>query len=216
MNGEIMTKDSDKTERFLDDAYDLQSLEDALGFYSEWAEDYDEQMEQRLKYVAPRLMAEHLAAHIPDKNARILDVGCGTGLTSLYMHRLGYSGFDGIDISTEMLAVAKKRGIYSDLIQADITKTILLPDASYDAIISSGTFTLGHVGGEPLPELARLMKPGAMLGCTIHQDIWQPKGFEAAFEKLINDGILTEIQREKGKFFADHPNKALYCIFRRL
>ena len=116
--------DSSKTELFLEQAYSLSDLQDAMSFYGEWADDYDEQMEQRLGYIAPRVMAEKLAPHISEKDAEILDVGCGTGLTSYYLMGLGFHSFDGIDITPSMLALAEKRNIYRRLIEADITQPI--------------------------------------------------------------------------------------------
>ena len=48
------------------------------------------------------------------------------------------------DISEEMLLVAEKKGIYSKSIVGDLTKAFLLK-MSYNGIVSSGTFTHGHV-----------------------------------------------------------------------
>ena len=66
-----MTSDdqSERSGRFLDEAYGLKDLQDVMSFYDDWAEDYDDQMEQKLGYVAPRVMAERLAAHLSEKSA---------------------------------------------------------------------------------------------------------------------------------------------------
>lgn len=202
-------------EAFLDQAYGLHSLADAMAFYSDWAEDYDDQMEQQLGYVAPRLMAERVAAWMPERSAAVLDVGCGTGLTGQYLFGLGFETIDGIDFNPNMIAKARERGIYRRLVEADITRPLEIEDAAYDAIMSSGTFTIGHVGSEPLDEIQRILKPGGVFGCTIHTDIWEPKGFNAKFAAFEAAGLLDPVDRVEGEFFTGLGRKALYCVFRK-
>ncbi|MEM7426034.1 MAG: class I SAM-dependent methyltransferase [Pseudomonadota bacterium] len=207
---------TDRSERFLDEAYGLKDLKDVMGFYHDWAEDYDDQMEQKLGYIAPRVMAERLAAHLENKAAAILDVGCGTGLTSKYLADSGFAVFDGVDITPRMLERSRERGIYRALIEADITLPLEFADASYDAVISSGTFTLGHVGSEPIAELVRVLKPGGHLACSIHKEIWTAKGFEQKFDALAGEGVLREVERTPGEFFKGYGETALYFVFEKI
>jgi len=104
---------------FVDQAYSLDTAEDTVNFYRNWAADYDHQMLDLLGYISPASIAEILAEHLPDREASILDVGCGTGLTCRVLAERGYRNLDGIDLSSEMLEVAGERGIYRDLLQAD-------------------------------------------------------------------------------------------------
>lgn len=201
---------------FVTGAYGLDGPDDALKFYAEWADGYDARMEGRLGYIAARIMAERLAAHLDDRSAAVLDVGCGTGLTCQYLADLGFVTFDGIDITPEMIVKARERGIYRDLYQADITEPLDMADAAYDAAISSGTFTFGHVGSEPIPEIARVLKPGALFACTIHTNIWQAKGFEAAFDALEAAGAMRRVEICLDKAFSGLGRTLMYCVFERL
>ena len=212
-----MTQQDDprNEDAFLTGAYGLSDVAGAMAFYSEWAGSYDDRMESVLGYVAPRLMAEKFAAVMARPEGAILDVGCGTGLTSHYLSGYGYRQFDGIDLNPEMLRKARGRELYGKLIEADITKPIDLPSEAYDGIISSGTFTLGHVGSEPIPELARLLRPGGILGCTIHREIWEEGGFADRFEKLEASGVLRAVAREPGEFFRGFGETAFYCLFQK-
>lgn len=210
------TPDQRKSDPFLQQAYGLKDLSSAMAFYEQWAAQYDDQMEQKLGYVAPRLMAERLATFVPDKSSAILDVGCGTGLTSQYLSNLGFQNFDGVDITPRMLERAGERGIYRKLIEADITQTLDLESSSYDAIISSGTFTLGHVGCEAIPELVRLLKSGGYFGCTIHKDLWTNAGFEQAFAELQDQGAIRTVDNVSGEFFEGLGETALYCVFQKI
>ena len=206
---------SDKTEDFLDRAYGLKSLEDAMAFYEEWAGDYDEQMEDKLNYVAPRQCAEHLGRHLSDKDAVILDAGCGTGLTSFYLHKQGFTVLDGIDFADAMLEKSRERGIYRTLTKADLTQPLDIADGTYGAAVSSGVFTLGHVGSEPVPEILRVLAPGAPFACTIHREIWQPMGFEERFRQAEADGLIEQVEIERGHFFTHLEPVAMYCLFRK-
>ena len=202
-------------DKFLSGAYGLTDLASAMAFYSEWAGEYDDRMEVVLGYVAPRLMADLFAKHVQGTSGAILDIGCGTGLTSHYLTQHGFGTVDGVDLSPEMLEKATTRGIYRTLVKADITLPIALETASYDGIISSGTFTLGHVGSEPIPELVRLLKSGGVLGCSIHKDIWADKGFDQKFAALEDEGVLETVERQPGEFFTGYGETAFYCIFRK-
>jgi predicted TPR repeat methyltransferase len=207
--------DTRHTDEFLQQAYALDGLADALTFYDRWAQEYDERMETTLGYVAPRALAEKFADLVGDRDINVLDVGCGTGLTSSHLAAHGFSAFDGIDVTPRMLEISRQRGIYGNLIEADITKPLEIADGAYDAIISSGTFTLGHVGSEPIPELVRVLRPGGWFACTVHKDIWEGRGFAAAFNHLVDSGQLVAVQREAGEFFAGYGATAWYCVYRK-
>lgn len=213
-----MSKEHDarREDAFLKGAYELNDVQDAMAFYAEWAEDYDDRMERVLGYVAPRLMADRFAEIAPATQDPILDVGCGTGLTCQYLRAHGFSTVDGVDLNPQMLAKSRDRGVYRNLIEADITTPIDLPSASYQGVISSGTFTLGHVGATPIPELVRLLKPGGILGCTVHREIWEPQGFEDAFAQQESAGALAPLSRTPGEFFTGYGDTAFYCLFKRI
>lgn len=209
-------KPEDPTSRaFLEQAYNLKTLEDAMSFYDQWADDYDEQMETGLGYVAPKRLAGKLAGHLDDRTAYLLDVGCGTGLTSRHLTELGFSRIDGIDINASMLDVARQRRIFADLFEADITQDLEIGSGRYGAIISTGTFTLGHVGADALDELIRVLKPGGLLACTIHKEVFDPLGFREAFERFENHGTLQQIERTAEPYFRDGAPDGLYCIHRK-
>ena len=60
-----------------------------------------------LGYVGPDRISRMLAAHLDDVATPVLDVGCGTGLTSVHLAEQGFRAIDGIDITPAMLERAK-------------------------------------------------------------------------------------------------------------
>lgn len=201
---------------FVDEAYHLEDAEEMAEFYRKWARDYDRQMLDLRGYTSPATIAEKLALHLPQKHAAVLDIGCGTGLTCSLLAEQGYDHLDGIDLSQEMLNVARERGIYRSLLQADVNQPLPLETASYDGVISSGTFTHGHVGPQPVGEIFRVLKPGGVLACTVHQDLWQSMGFEDRFRTLIDEGTATELSLELGSYYRDAAPEGWFCVYRKL
>lgn len=71
---------------------------------------------------------------------RILDLGCGTGLVGNAFKDLAVGGrLDGIDLAPRMIEVARKRGIYDELILGDLETVLAAPGPSYDLIVSADT-----------------------------------------------------------------------------
>ena len=74
------------------------------------------------------------------KGQRLLDLGIGTGLSSMYYNILGVDIF-GIDNSSEMIEVCKKKRFAKDLKIIDIEKDDFPYESEYfDFVISSGVF----------------------------------------------------------------------------
>jgi len=201
---------------FVNEAYQLEDEASMVEFYRKWAEDYDHKMLQELGYVSPTMIAEALAEQLADPSARIFDIGCGTGLTCVYLAELGYSSLDGIDLSPDMVRVAGQRGIYSELLVGDVTQALERDDASYDGVISSGTFTHGHVGPEPLDEIFRILRPGGVLACTVHRDLWDSMGFRSGFQALVDKGIASCVELRQDRYYRDGPaDEGWFCVYRK-
>ena len=109
---------------------------------------------------------------------------------------------DGVDISREMLGQAGEKGVYRNLIEADLTKRLPMEDAVYDAVISAGTFTEGHVGPEALPELVRVAAPGARFVLGVNHKVFEELDFAGAFDALAADGRITPPIYRQGEMFA--------------
>ncbi len=44
---------------------------------------------------------------------RAVDLGCGTGRTAAWLRQWGIESIDGVDVTPEMLSVARSRGLYT-------------------------------------------------------------------------------------------------------
>jgi ubiquinone/menaquinone biosynthesis C-methylase UbiE len=166
----------------LDSSYALGSPEENRRFYAGWSATYDSDFAGPQEYLLPGHVADAFA--MAGGTGPVLDVGAGTGLVGERLARHGIGPLDGVDISPEMLAQAAGKRLYSRLFEGDILSRIDAPDASYEGVVSSGTFTLGHVGPGALAELVRVGRPGALYVLSIRDRHYHEAGFEAAIALL--------------------------------
>ncbi|WP_037605805.1 class I SAM-dependent DNA methyltransferase [Streptacidiphilus rugosus] len=67
---------------------------------------------------------------------RAADLACGTGRTGAWLRDRGVAAVDGVDLTPEMLAVARERGAHARLVEADLAATGL-DAAAYPLVITS-------------------------------------------------------------------------------
>ena len=157
----------------LDSAYALRTPADNRRYYADWAARYDADFAQAMAYRQPSRVADAFVAG--GGSGPVLDVGAGTGLLGVALAALGAVPIDGIDISPEMLAVARAKGCYRHLTVADLTLALPPLPRPCNGIVSSGTFTHGHLGPEVLDPLIAIAAPGATFAFSVHEGVWQNK-----------------------------------------
>lgn len=200
----------------LDEAYDIDGPEAAKDLYGNWAATYDSSFGEGWGYIAPREIAQ-IYKELAEPATPVLDIGAGTGLIA--EHLAGHT-IDALDITPEMLEQAETKGVYRNLITADLLQSLPLKDASYGGVISSGTFTHGHVGPACLPELIRITAPGALFVCGCIPSVFDGMGFGSTLallnaQGMIGDLSFRDIPIYEGK---DHPHardRGLVMVFKR-
>ena len=166
----------------LQNAYDLKSPDDNIKLYSVWAETYDISFIDDMQYELHFAVAEEFVLN--GGKGLILDVGAGTGAVAEALLQKAKYCIEATDISEEMLKVADSKNIYKRSFFSDLTKEIPVTNSSYDGIVSSGTFTHGHVGPSSISELVRITKPGGLITISINEKHWISLNFESEVEKL--------------------------------
>ena len=78
--------------------------------YRDWAKKYDYDNDHVLGTVSQPKSVNLLSTRLKDKTAKIIDVGCGTGLVGEKLKAKDFIYFDGLDISKDMLSIPKSRG----------------------------------------------------------------------------------------------------------
>ena len=192
-------------EQLLARAYALRGddPDETLKLYADWAETYDQTMLDGLFYRSPRRIAKLAAEAVARRDVRALDVGCGTGLLANSLRAEGFNRVDGLDYSAPMLAVAQREGRIDKAFLRDLNERLDMGTECYDMLVSTGTFTHGHVGAGCLPELLALLVPGGRLICTVHRDVWDEGGFGTGLQALTQARVAVVRSREAERLFTD-------------
>ncbi|KAF1958515.1 S-adenosyl-L-methionine-dependent methyltransferase [Byssothecium circinans] len=189
---------------WLNRAYSAKGLSDLRSLYDEWAASYDTDLSRSDQdYVAPTLAAATVAKYLsptPLNKLKILDAGCGTGLVGASLAKLGAKDVDGADLSPGMLDVARKTKAYKDLDPVDLSKPLTKADDSYDVVTCIGTLTHAHVGPEVLSEFVRVVKKDGWIVATVLDDIWEPVGYRAEIDKLVESKKVELVSADSGDY----------------
>jgi SAM-dependent methyltransferase len=132
------------------------------------------------------------------KGKKILDLGCGPGFHLSKIIKLK-AKVKGIDISEELVKIAKKQNPPIEIKLGDITKKLPYKDLEFDAVISS--LVLGHIANWNcvLNEVKRILKKDGIfifsLGVPMYESIgrveWKGKKFRIPQDYFNERGIET-------------------------
>lgn len=157
-------------------------------YYDDWADGYDATL-QEWRYRAPADAAALLAPHLAD-GARVLDVGCGTGLLGAALHSHVAVRLEGIDISAASLEQARRRGLYDRLLRHDLTQTPLpVPDGAVDAAACVGVLTYIADAEALLRDMCRAVRADGVVAFTQRTDLWDDRSFDALVARLEARGL---------------------------
>ena len=136
--------------------------------FDQFAASFDEVLLQRLDYRAPELLCASLAEVLgtPEAALDVLDAGCGTGLCAPLLKPYARS-LTGVDLSGGMLARARSRGVYDDLVEGEIGRFLIERPLRFDVIASADT--LCYFGDlAPVVRAARdALRPNGWLAFTV-------------------------------------------------
>ena len=114
-----------------------------------------------------RAVQDFYRYHLPQKpkNFKILDVGCGHGVHSLYLQKKGFKVY-GIDSSSTALRLAKKRLKIKKkgILKKCSFEKISFPTNYFDGVISIGVLYYGSYQQlkKGVEEIYRLLKPNSL------------------------------------------------------
>ena len=174
--------DIDRPQR-LQSVYNAKNSQEAAELYDNWAEDY-EQAVLSWGYASPAVAAGFLGRYVEPEDGTVLDAGAGTGMMGEILIPLGYRDLVGIDISPNMLELARKKGVYKDLRQMELGGKLDLPTDAFSAVVSTGVFAAGHAPPESFEELIRTTKAGGHVIFSVRTDVYVDGGFKAKQEAL--------------------------------
>ena len=173
--------------------YAATSAEELRERYDEWAATYDTDLVE-MQWLAPFVGARQ-CARFADVGDRILDAGCGTGQVGVALRELGFNNVVGFDFSPAMLERAGSTGAYAELRQGSLLDELPFAEHSFDAVVSVGVFTYGHVGPTALERLTRVVKAQGHVSITFRDDAVHELGYVAEADRLAALGVWHLVDR---------------------
>lgn len=124
-----------------------------------------------------------LHAQVP-KTAKILDLGCGTGVATKQLWDLGYQSLVGCDPDLRMLAEAQEILPQIDFVSA-IAEELPFENGSFDAVMVFGAFHW-FCNSTAVSEIRRVLKKGGLFFCANKED-------KTSFDKDYDDWLRQNV-----------------------
>lgn len=172
---------------------------DVRSGYGEWVDSYEDTVQDAMDIE----LLERLES--VDWSGEVADLGCGTGRTGAWLAQRGVDAIDGVDLTPEMLARARERGVYRELAEADVAATGLAGDA-YDLVVTS--LVDEHLADlRPLyAEAARIAKPGAAYVIVgYHPQFMMASGMPTHYDSASGEPVAIETHLHQ---LSDHVKAA--------
>ena len=194
--------------------YKLKTTDEVMKYYDKWGvgNKYDKDM-INWNYTGPKETSKIFNEYALNKDIKIYDAGCGTGLVGVELKKYGFSNLYGADLSQKLLDLVPK-GLYKKLYKVDLNKPIKNNDNYYDAVICVGTFTFGHVKPHALDEFIRITKNKGFICFTINEGIHEEYGFDKKIKQLNNGNLWRKIEFFKSDYIASKNVNAWLGLYK--
>lgn len=148
------------------------------GLFDQYAEGFDEHLVAVLRYQAPQRLVQ-LLREAPGAPAAgldsALDLGCGTGLCGPLLRPL-VRRLVGLDLSAGMLERARARGVYDELLQADLLEHLRQTTERHPLVVACDVFIYFGELAPVFEAVHRVLQPGGCFAFSVERT---PDGAQA-------------------------------------
>lgn len=192
-------------------------IQEIAQIYNDFSVTYDTDVKRKMRYTAYVTAPKLVIKHLDSAAARILDLGCGTGLSSLLFFKAGHQ-VTGIDGSRAMIERARKLP-FKKLIAQNLEKPLRVKDQSFDAAVMVGVMEYIDGPAAVLAQVYRKLKPGGVFGLTFpRRSSWYTKfGLKSYYKKevepMMREAGFTIIECERALGIAEYGRQVHYLIY---
>lgn len=169
--------------------------------YGEWVRTYEQTVQDEMDiYLLERVRSVDWS-----RAGVVLDLACGTGRIGAWLKTKMAAVIDGVDLTPEMLDVARGKGIYRALYNADVTDTGLETGA-YDLCVQSLADEHMATIAPLYREAARLTKAGGQFVIVGFHPQFLMAGMPTHFDRANGETLTI---RSYVHLLSDHVKAAL-------
>jgi predicted TPR repeat methyltransferase len=147
--------------------------------FDQYAARYDTALVERLSYRGPALLREAVETVTretgrPPRFARMLDLGCGTGLAGAAFRPLVVDQLVGVDLSAAMIAQAGDKEVYDLLVPRSVQNYLadqIVDERTYDLVIAADVFVYVSDLKPIMASVADVLAPEALFAFTVETHI---------------------------------------------
>jgi 2-polyprenyl-3-methyl-5-hydroxy-6-metoxy-1,4-benzoquinol methylase len=154
-----------------------ETSEHADAFYVDWLKNTNNKPKLSHRH---RLFIKLLKQFVPDKKAKILDIGCGLGDLLFLMKKEGYKNIIGIDHSQIAVEVCRKRNL--NVMKASLENLPFeIKNNKYDVIILGDVLEHIYVPAQVILQLRELLTKDGKLIISVPNAGWIMNGILLSF-----------------------------------
>jgi len=137
------------------------------------------------------------------KDAKILDVGAGTGIVGKNLSKEGYTNMDALDASEEFQRNLQSLGVYQEVhglfMGQGVSEYPNYLKNQYDVVTASGVFMPDHMPKDAMDDIHASLKTGGYFVTAMRGTLYvngESQGYKDKIDELIASGKF-KLKREK-------------------
>lgn len=180
---------------------------DVVDYYTEFANKYDEVVLRDKDYIAYQKIPQWVVEAMSEASPYILDLGCGTGLSSRAFFERGWH-VTGVDITPKMIEECRRLP-FENLICQSLEEPLPFPDGTFDAAVMLGVMEFIQDVPRLFHVIARVLRPKALFAVTVPEKLPEDTEsvlgivtYEAAeIENLLSGAGFSVLRHEEFQGF---------------
>ena len=192
-------------------------IQEIIEIYDDFSVTYDVDVKRKMRYTAYITVPKLVINHLDSTPARILDLGCGTGLSSLLFFKAGHQ-VTGIDGTRAMIERARRLP-FRKLVAQNLEKPLRVKDLSFDAAVMVGVMEYIENPTAVLEGVKRKLRPGGVFGLTFpRRNSWYTESgmksyYKKEVETMVREAGFTIIECERALGVAEYGRQADYLTY---
>ena len=194
-----------------------------IEFYNRYAEHYDKTMDDK-QWNSPQKVTElfhkQLCRMRVGKEARILDVACGSGFVGEKLADLGYTDITGVDLSDGMIKLAEQKRVYREILKLDLNSTdgydFVRQHGRFDHIIAAGAFSKNLVQVSAMKMLIPwVIRRGGVFVFSLREPylLDESTRFAETISQLERNGFWRNIHKSVDEYITGVEGKGVFFLF---